>query len=70
MKISEIGIALIAIGIFGLLFLIPLSSLLILPGIILLVIDKLFITKKCPYCYEKIDKKSHICPYCKRKLNS
>ena len=69
MKISELGTALIAIGIFGLFF-IPLLSFLIIPGIILLIIDRLFITKNCPFCYKKIDRKSHFCPYCKKGLNS
>ncbi len=66
----DIGVALIALGIFGMLFYIPLLLLLLIPGVLLVIIDRLFLTRKCPFCSEKIKRKDEICPHCKQILPS
>jgi hypothetical protein len=68
--VKKIGVALIALGIFG--FLVPLKLLplvglsiaMLLTGIVLLAVHRFILTKRCPYCDERIDRNTKRCPHC------
>ncbi len=70
MNAKELGVALIALAIFGLLFplkimlLVGVSYFLFIGGVVLLAVHRFVLTKQCPACGERVDKDAMQCPHC------
>ncbi len=70
MNAKELGVALIALGVFGFLF--PLKTLLLVgvsytlffAGVISLAVYRFVLTKQCPACGERVPKAEMQCPHC------